>query len=389
MKRLLILFLLIVNYTYSQVSIRNLPEKTTNFLNGDLLIINDSAQASGATKKITVGDFKTNYSFGSGSSSITGLTPSYIPYANPADSTELLDSWLYQTADSVFIASGKYIRTPGNLVITADGSFTANGNRILIQSVDSTVIYGKLNLNAQTASSIPFVNAGKTIQPLTIGTGLSLSSGTLSATGGGTSYWTTTPETPVRSTNRIIKIYDASNAGLYDKLLDRTTVLKWTDTDTKVAMVVSATYSSDTVTITTVGDTISTSATLSTFKYALNKCKPLVFAIAGTIATGTDLTARYYSPCALKVFGADAYHATAGTTNATTYDINKNGSSVFSTVVSVASASTSGTGFSADSGTTTASGDYISVDCDSVSTTAPVDLYLQLFTMPLNDIYLD
>lgn len=212
----------------------------------------------------------------------------------------------------------------------------------------------------------------------------------VSALTSGSSYWTTVPGTPTRSTNRIFTITDASNTNLRDKLLGRTTVFKWTDGgNTKMAMVVSATYSSNTVTITTVGDTISSGATMSSFKYALNKCRPIVFAIAGTIATGTDLTGRYYCPAELKVFGADAYHTTAGTTNSTDYDINKNGTTIFTTKVSIASGATTGTGFSANSGTTTATSDYFSVDCDAVSTTAPVDLYLELFAVPLNDQYLN
>jgi len=58
------------------------------------------------------------------------------------------------------------------------------------------------------------------------------------------------------------------------------------------------------------------------------------------------------------------------------------------TKLSIASGATSGLGFTADSGTETALSDYISVDCDSVSTTAPIDAYIELFMMPLNNQYL-
>ena len=155
-----------------------------------------------------------------------------------------------------------------------------------------------------------------------------------------------------------------------------------------MGMIINATYSTNVVTITIIGDNITASASTNTLKYTNEKCRPIVFSMAGTIAVGTDLTGRYYSPYALKVFGADAYHMTAGTTNSTTYDINKNGTTMFTTKVSIASAATTGTSFTADDSSVTATSDYISVDCDSVSTTAPIDAYIELFTSPLNNIYL-
>ena len=211
----------------------------------------------------------------------------------------------------------------------------------------------------------------------------------INSAGGGPGYWATVAGTPVRVGNTSFTITDTTNANLYDLLYSRTTVLKWTDTGvTKLGMVVSAVYAANAVTITIVGDTLTATATMSTFTYSHEKCVPKVFAIAGTIATGTDLTGKYKAPCAMKVFGADGLHGTAGTTNATTYDINKNGTTMFTAKLSIASAATVGDGFTANDSTTLDLDDIISVDCDSVSTTAPVDVYIYLFTFPLNNIYL-
>ncbi len=202
-------------------------------------------------------------------------------------------------------------------------------------------------------------------------------------------YWQTVKGTPVRVGNTSFTITDTSNANLYDMVYGRTTILKWTDTGvTKLGMIVSSVYAANNVTITIVGDTLTATATMSSFTYSHEKCIPRVFAIAGTLGTGTDLTGKYHAPCAMKVLGADGYHGTAGTTNATTYDINKNGTTMFTAKVSIASAATSGTGYSADSGTELATSDVISVDCDSVSTTAPIDTYIQLFLFPLKNKYL-
>ncbi|HEY0029138.1 MAG TPA: hypothetical protein VGC65_00155 [Bacteroidia bacterium] len=220
---------------------------------------------------------------------------------------------------------------------------------------------------------------------------LGLSFGTTVGTyaeGNKTNYWQTVPGTPARVGNVSFTITDAANANLYDMLMGRTTVLKWIDTGvTKMAMIVSATYSANNVTVTIIGDTLTATATMSSFTYTKEKCKPIVLAVAGTLAVGTGLTANYYTPCAMKIFGTDGYHGTAGTTNATTYDINKNGVTFMATKLSIASGATSGVGFTADSGTETATSDVISVDCDSVSTTAPVDAYIQLFMFPLRNQY--
>lgn len=201
-------------------------------------------------------------------------------------------------------------------------------------------------------------------------------------------YWRTVPGTPTRVGNTSFTVTDTSNANLYNLVLSKGTVLKWTDTTTKMAMVSSATYSSDAVTVNLIGDVLSGTATMSSMEYAIEKCKPVVMAVAGTLATGTDLFGKYFGSGALKPFGGQAFHGTAGTTNATTYDVNKNGTTIFTTKLSVASGATVGTITTADDGATMADTDVLTGDCDSVSTTAPVDAYLHLFLFPLNNQYL-
>lgn len=360
-------------------------------------------------------------------------TANYLTYLN--SSKNMVASWLYQEADSVKITAGKFITAPdgkntidfgngGNFVFNAgvagielnaqlDFEVVAQDNVKFtgISSIQFTA--PAVRFNSSTALTVPYLDANKdftssAVTPTELGyvSGVTSAiqtqldtklakvdtaslSNRIDAITGGSSYWTTVPGTPVRVGNTSFTITDASNANLYNLLLGRLTILKWTDTTTKMAMVVSATYASNDVTITIIGDILYSTATMNTFKYSMEKCKPIIFSIAGTLATGTDLTGRYYSPAPLKVFGADGYHGTAGTTNATDYDINKNGTSVFTTKVSIASGATSGLGFTANSGTTTALSDYISVDCDAVSTTAPIDTYIQLFTMPLYNQHLN
>lgn len=209
------------------------------------------------------------------------------------------------------------------------------------------------------------------------------------AAASGVTYWQTLPGTPTRVSDTQLTITDTGNANLYNLKFGKTTVLKWTDTgNTKLAMVSSASYSSNTVTINIVGDVLSSGATMNTFTYALEKANEVRFIAAGTIATGTDITAKYHASRPEKVFGGQAYHGTAGTTNATTYDVNKAGSTMFTTKLSVASAATVGSVGTADDGTTLAVDDAVTVDCDSVSTTPPVDAYVKLYLFPLYNQYL-
>jgi len=79
---------------------------------------------------------------------------------------------------------------------------------------------------------------------------------------------------------------------------------------------------------------------------------------------------------------------TSGTTNASTFDINKNGTSVFTTKLSVSSADTTGDDTTANNDTSLALDDYVTLDCDSISTTAPIDAYIDLYLFPTNNVFL-
>ena len=209
--------------------------------------------------------------------------------------------------------------------------------------------------------------------------------------GGGTSlYWKTLPGTPTRSSNTVLTITDTGNANLYDLKFGRGTVLKWTDTTTHMAMVHSATYAANTVTITIIGDVLSGTATMSSFKYTNEKAKGIEFAIAGTLATGDDLSGIFEADKPYRVFGADAYVHTAGTTGDTDFEIRKNGSanSLFTTDIRIASTVLRGYGFTADDNSSLAYQDICSLSINAVSTTAPIDCYVTMWIFPSYNEYL-
>jgi hypothetical protein len=200
--------------------------------------------------------------------------------------------------------------------------------------------------------------------------------------GGGSSIWTAVPGTPTRVSDTQFTITDTGNAGLYDQVLSKGTVLKWSESGTVyMGMVVSASYGTDTVTVNIIGDTLT--AGFTDMKYFIaTKALTYTFAIAGTMATGTDLSSTFYAPYDIKVFGADARVKTAGTTNPTTFDINDDGTTMFTTKPSIASTNTSDLDNTADDNIVAAEDSAITIDVDAVSTTQPVDAYVTLFFFP-------
>jgi hypothetical protein len=108
------------------------------------------------------------------------------------------------------------------------------------------------------------------------------------------------------------------------------------------------------------------------------------FVVAGNIgAVVTNVSNAYYATEPMYVFGADLQVGVAGTTNATTIDINKNGTTMFSTKPTLATTiASSPTPFTANTATTLALGDKITIDIDAVQTTRAQDLYVQLYVMP-------
>ncbi|MHB9140794.1 MAG: hypothetical protein ACYC25_02845 [Paludibacter sp.] len=85
----------------------------------------------------------------------------------------------------------------------------------------------------------------------------------------------------------------------------------------------------------------------------------------------------------MRVLGADLQVGTAGTTNDTTVDLNKSGTTMFTTKPTLATTvASSPLPFTADTTTALALGDKVTLDIDAVQTTAATDLYVQLYLFP-------
>lgn len=202
------------------------------------------------------------------------------------------------------------------------------------------------------------------------------------ASAGGGAFWTAVPGSPTRTGNTTFTLTDTGNANLYDKLISKGTCLKWTETSTvRQAMVISATYASNTVTVTIIGDTMA-SIDSGSLKYGAEKARVERWVYFGTVgATGTNVAGNRYAAMDMKIYGADIRLGTAGS-GTTTVDINDDGTTMFTTKPSITTTNTSDLDNTAISGTVAAEDSKLTIDLDAVAGTAGVDLYVELYWTP-------
>jgi hypothetical protein len=201
----------------------------------------------------------------------------------------------------------------------------------------------------------------------------------------GGKFWSDVPGTPTRVSDTQFTITDTSNANLYDLLFKKGVVLKWLESTTfQTAMVISSSYATNAVTINIVGDSLT--AGFTEMKYAVVKAQKETFIIPGTLAAATDASKTFYPQQDIYVLSCDARVKTAGTTNATEFDVNDDGTSIFGgTAASIASTATTDIdNVSAAPTTAVAAGSVVTVDVNSVSTTAPIEAYIDIFYYPVD-----
>ncbi len=211
----------------------------------------------------------------------------------------------------------------------------------------------------------------------------------ITATSGGSSFWTSPPATPTRESNTTFSIPGDYSATTYP--FGKKVVWKWTESSVvKCAMQsIPQTYGSSKTTFTIVGDTMA-SIDSGSLKYALVEAIDIILACFGSIdAVSTNQFGEFTAFEPYRVLGADVNVGTAGTTNSSTFDINKNGTTMFATKPTLASTVRySPTPFTADNGVSLALGDQVTGDIDAVQTTVAVDAFLHLYLFPTKYLYM-
>jgi len=151
----------------------------------------------------------------------------------------------------------------------------------------------------------------------------------------------------------------------------------------KVGMVVSSSYGAPNTTITIVGSVVE--AGDKSFNYCIHPAKEEVFIIPGNQAIGTNVSKTWKPAMGVYPISVDANVSTAGTTNATTYDVNDDGTTIITTKPSIASEATADLNNVVDAPTTAiAAASAVTVDIDAASTTQAIDGYISLFYLPVD-----
>lgn len=209
--------------------------------------------------------------------------------------------------------------------------------------------------------------------------------------GGGASFWTTFPGTPTRVSDTSFSVTDTGNANLYGKMFGPGTIIKWEKSGGgfQAAKIVSASYASNTVTYVIVGNTLATGFT--DFKYCIHQALQMVIRAPGTCPlaalTGIDYIHASHD---IYIFSAQVKYLTAPTTTGGVWDINDDGTSIFTTKPPIAAASKVGTEtvcncLLSDATTAVAKDSEISLDYDSGHATTPgADAYMYIWYMPVS-----
>ena len=208
---------------------------------------------------------------------------------------------------------------------------------------------------------------------------------------GAKTIWVDMPGSPFRLSDTSLKIYDAGNASLYDKIYPPGTIVCWTDSVVgwQVAKIQTAAYAADYVTFTLLGNTFS--ATFSDVKSCIYRpCEDVWYLPCGMpVAAQTNMGKFVAWSEERYVFSAQVLYGTAPTTTKGVWDINDDAATLFTSKIEIAAASATGTeeqsdSISGTSLTAVAAKSRITLDYDSGHATTPgSDAQMFLWSMPV------
>ena len=210
--------------------------------------------------------------------------------------------------------------------------------------------------------------------------------------GGSASFWTTVPGTPTRVSDSQFTITDASGANNYAAMLPKGTVLKWTKSGggDQMAIIKTAAYGSNTVTIDILGNTLA--AGFTAMKYCMLPAVEDVFIIPGNMPGNTataDIGKTLYWKEDRYVLAAQVNMKTAPTTTNGVWDINDDSTTIFTSKPTATAAQAIGTAVGSDSVSGTsltpvAANSEITLDYDSGHATTPgSNAYVYLWSIPV------
>lgn len=207
----------------------------------------------------------------------------------------------------------------------------------------------------------------------------------------GANFWNEMPGTPTRISDTSFSITDIGNSNLHDKIFGPGSIISWERSGGgwQTAKITTATYSLNAVTFIIFGNTLS--AGFSDMKYCTQFVREDVWMIPGSMpaAALANLAKTIIWQEDRYVFSAKVYYGTGPTTTGGVWDINDDGSTIFTSKPSIAAATTEGTEVVSDSlsGTATtavAAKSLLTLDYDSGHATTPgSDAYIYIWSMPV------
>lgn len=207
----------------------------------------------------------------------------------------------------------------------------------------------------------------------------------------GTVFWNSFPGSPSRISDTSFSVTDTGNANSYDKIFSPGTIISWENVGTGwyAAKITSASYASDAVTFTILGNTLS--AGFTSLKYCVQLAKEDTWTIPGNlpISALTSIGRAIIWQEDRYVFSSRAQYIVGPTGTNGVWDINDDGSSLFTTKPRVLSGSTDSvevvsTSLAGTNVIAVAAGSRITLDYDSGSTSTPgEDATISLWSMPV------
>ncbi|MFA7164622.1 MAG: hypothetical protein WC124_02080 [Desulfoplanes sp.] len=204
--------------------------------------------------------------------------------------------------------------------------------------------------------------------------------------------WDDMPGSPTRVSDTSFSITDTGNANLYDQRFPAGTIISWDKYlgGWQVAKVVSASYAADAVTFAIVGNTLSAGFTDMTV--CACAVREDIWTIPGMMpgAAQSAMGRKFVWLEDRYVFSAKVMYGTGPTTTKGVWDINDDGSTIFSTKPEIAAGSTEGTevvcnSLLSDATTAIAAKSSITLDYDSGHATTPgADAYIFIWSIPVS-----
>lgn len=203
-------------------------------------------------------------------------------------------------------------------------------------------------------------------------------------------YWDDMPGSPERVSDTSFKIVDTGNANHYELLFSAGTIVSWQKSGGgwQAAKILTAAYSANYVTFTVAGNTVG--ASFTDMKYCIHHALEDVWVIPGKLPTAavTGIGKMFSWREDRYVFSALVVYQTAATSTGGTWDINDDGTSIFTTKPVIAASANEGTETVCNSlaGTATdavVATSQVTLDYDSGHASTPgSDAYIFIWSMP-------